>query len=174
MMNELIYIFFKKKCLRDLLNKSRSLFIILFLSLPYVSFSQIGVWQTHVSYQSGQSVAVVGNIVYAATQNGLFYFDKTTQETRILGKQDGLSDVGISRLLYLADQKRLFIAYQDGNLDFLTLTDTGEPGTVSNLSTIINASSLPATRGINHLNRIGNNAYLSTDFGLVVLDLLKE
>lgn len=174
MMNELIDIFFKKKGLRDLFDKSRSLFFILFLVLPYSSFAQIGVWRTHVSYQSGQSVAVVGNIVYAATQNGCFYFDKTTQETRILGKQDGLSDVGISRLLYLADQKRLFIAYQNGNLDFLTLTDTGEPGTVSNVNTIITASSLPAARGINHLNRIGNNAYLSTDFGLVVLDLLKN
>ncbi|GAB3771221.1 two-component regulator propeller domain-containing protein [Spirosoma horti] len=119
-------------------------------------------------------MAVTGNFVYAATRNGLFYFDKTTQETRTLGKQDGLSDVGISRLLYLSDQKRLFIAYQDGNLDFLTLTDTGEPGTVSNVNTIVSASSLPDTRGINHLNRIGNNVYLSTDFGLVVLDLLKN
>ncbi|WP_460935236.1 type IX secretion system anionic LPS delivery protein PorZ [Spirosoma humi] len=164
----------KKKGFRALLDRSRSSFIALFLILPYLSFSQIGVWQTHVSYQSGQSVAVVGTIVYAATQNGLFYFDKTTQETRTLGKQDGLSDAGISRLLYLADQKRLFIAYQDGNLDFLNLTDTGEPGNVENVNTIITASSLPATRGINHLTRIGNNVYLSTDFGLVVLDLLKN
>ncbi|AKD58147.1 type IX secretion system anionic LPS delivery protein PorZ [Spirosoma radiotolerans] len=180
MMNDVINYILFKKCLRSLATKFRgssiicySSFIILF-SLSYPAFAQIGVWQSHVSYQSGQSVAVVGNMVYAATRNGLFYFDKSTQETRTLAKQDGLSDVGISRLLYLADQKRLFIAYQNGNLDFLTLTDTGEPGTVSNVNTIVTASSLPTGRGINHLNRIGNNAYLSTDFGLVVLDLLKN
>ncbi|MFD2932350.1 type IX secretion system anionic LPS delivery protein PorZ [Spirosoma flavum] len=138
------------------------------------SFAQIGTWQTHVSYQSAQSVAVVGNNVYAATQNGFFYYDKTTHETTTIGKQNGLNDVGISRLLYLADQKRLLIVYHNGNLDFMSLTDTGEPGTVTNVNTIVAATSLPAARGINHINRIGNNVYLSTDFGLVVLDLLKN
>lgn len=178
MMNDVILIFSQREGIRDLLTKSRSSFIIYLSSLiilfSHSAFAQIGTWQTHVSYQSGQSVAVVGNIVYAATQNGFFYFDKTTQETRTISKQDGLSATGISRLLYLADQNRLLIAYRDGNLDFLSLTDTGEPGTVSNINTIVNASSLPTARGINHLNRIANNAYLSTDFGLVVLDLVKN
>ena len=148
----------------------------LFLSfiIHHSSFAQIGIWQTHVSYQSGQSVAVVGNIVYASTQNGFFYYDKTTHETTTVGKEQGLSDVGISRLLYLVDQKRMLIAYRSGNLDFLNLTNTGEPGSVTNINTIVTASSLPSARGINHINRIGTTAYLSTDFGLVVLDLVKD
>ena len=156
------------RCWYSLLIFHFSLFIF------HSASAQIGVWQTHVSYQSGQSVAVVGNIVYAATQNGFFYVDKTTNETTVLSKNSGLSDVGISRLLYVSDQKRLLIAYRNGNLDFLTLTDTGEPGKVANVNTIVSATTLPGSRGINHLNRIGNNAYLSTDFGLVVLDLLKN
>ena len=119
-------------------------------------------------------MAVVGNIVYAATRNGFFYYDKSSNEAVTLDKTSGLSDVGISRLLYLADQKRLLIAYQNGNLDFLTLSDTGEPGAVANLNIIRTASTLPPSRTINHLTRIGNNAYLSTDFGLVVLDLQKN
>ena len=142
--------------------------------LPHASFAQIGRWQSHVSYQSGQSVAVVGDKVYAATQNGFFFYDKTTNETTILDKTTGLSDVGISRLLYLADQKKLLIAYQNGNLDFLSLTDTNEPGTVTNLNTIETATTLPVSRGINHLNRIGTAVYISTDFGLVVLDLVRN
>ncbi|WP_461135219.1 type IX secretion system anionic LPS delivery protein PorZ [Spirosoma lituiforme] len=172
MTDELSY-FLSKKRIRSLAHKFRGSFSLLFL-LAHSAFSQIGTWQTHASYQSGQSVAVVGNVVYAATRNGFFYFDKTTQEARTISKQDGLSAAGISRLLYLADQNRLLIAYRDGNLDFMTLTDTGEPGTVSNVNTIVTASSLPTARGINHLNRIGNNAYLSTDFGLVVLDLARN
>lgn len=119
-------------------------------------------------------MAVVGTKVYAATQNGLFYYDKSTQETTTLDKNDGLSDIGISRLFYLADQKRLLLAYWDGNLDFLNLTDTGEPGQVTNVNTIFASSSLPTARRINHINRSGTTAYLSTDFGLVVLDLLKN
>nr|WP_317171759.1 two-component regulator propeller domain-containing protein [Spirosoma validum] len=119
-------------------------------------------------------MAVVGSKVYAATRNGFFYYDKATNETVTLGKASGLSDIGISRLLYLSDQKRLLIAYQNGNLDFLTISTSDEPGTIKNLNIIRSTSTLPSSRGINHLNRIGNNAYLSTDFGLVVLDVVKD
>ncbi len=161
---------------RNLPSKSWHVLFVFYSSfiIHHSSSAQIGVWQSHISYQSGQSVAVAGNVVYAATQNGFFYYDKTTNETTTLGKTSGLSDVGISRLLYITDQKRLLIAYRNGNLDFLNLTDTGEPGAVANVNTIVSASTLPVLRSINHLNRIGNNAYLSTDFGLVVLDLLKN
>ncbi|MVM39942.1 T9SS type A sorting domain-containing protein [Spirosoma sp. HMF3257] len=175
-MNSTRYRLIKKAGLEKL--PSKSCFLLVFFYLSFVTqqsaLSQIGIWQTHVSYQSGQSVAVIGTKIYAATQNGFFYYDRITHETTTLSKTAGLSDVGISRLLYLDDQKKLLIAYRNGNLDFLTLTDIGEPGTVTNVNTIVSASSLPASRGINHLNRIGNNAYLSTDFGLVVLDLLKN
>lgn len=150
------------------------LFMALHCLLFHSSFSQIGTWQPHVSYQAGQSVAVVGSKVYAASQNGFFYYDNATQETRTLSKKDGLSDVGISRLLYLSDQKRLLIAYRNGNLDFLTLSDAGEPGSVQNVNTILVASNLPVSRTINHSNRVGNNVYLSTDFGLVVVDVVKN
>lgn len=164
------------------------------LFIVHDASAQIGSWQSHVSYRSGQSVAVAGNTVYAATENGFFYYDKRINETVTLGKRNGpssrgpetsvmrqsdrssrgLSDVGISRLLYLADQQRLLIAYQNGNLDFLSLSATGEPGEVLNVNTIVAAPNLPPVRAINHINRIGNNAYLSTDFGVVVLDVVKN
>jgi|GEM_PF-626428 len=136
--------------------------------------AQPATWQTHVSYRSGQSVAVVGSKLYAATQNGLFFRDTITNEITTLSKAQGLSDVGISRLLYLPDQNRLLITYRSGNLDFLTVSATGEPNSILNLNTIVSAPNLPASRGINHLNRIGSNVYLSTDFGLVVLDVTRN
>ena len=167
--------FFGKK-IKRLQIVGRFLLIIYYSSFitHQSSFAQVGTWQTHVSYQSGQSVAVVGNKVYAATQNGFFYYDKTTQETTTLSKTAGLNDVGISRLFYLPDQKELLVAYRSGNLDFLALTDSGEPQLVRNVSSIVSSASLPAARSINHVNRIGDYAYLSTDFGLVVLDLIKN
>lgn len=158
--------------------RERSWFWLLFLGLSFIHgdslLAQIGNWQTHVSYRSGQSVVVGAGKVYAASQNGLFYYDKTTNETVTLAKKDGLSDVGISRLLYLSDQKRLLIAYRSGNLDFLSLDESGEPGAVLNLNTIVTASNLPPSRTINHINRVGNIVYLSTDFGLVVLDVVRN
>lgn len=149
---------------------SHSLLLIVHCSL----FAQPGTWQSHVSYRSAQSVAVVGSKVYTATQSGFFFYDKTTGETTVLSRANGLSDAGISRLLYLTEQKRLLIAYRNGNLDFLTLTDTGEPGVVKNINTIITATNLPTTRTITHINRVNDLAYLSTNFGLVVLDVVND
>ncbi|GAB3687589.1 two-component regulator propeller domain-containing protein [Spirosoma flavus] len=120
---------------------------------------------------SGQSVAVVENKIYAASQNGFFYYDKTTNETTVLGKSQGFSEMSISRLLYLADQHRLLIAYQNGNLDFLTVSNTGEPGAIKNVNTVITSL---GSAGIYHINRVGNTAYLSASFGVIVLDLVKD
>ncbi len=142
--------------------------------ISYSSFAQIGTWQSHVSYRSGQSVAVAGGTVYAATQNGFFTYNATTGETQTLSKRSGLSDVGVSRLLYLPDQNRLLLAYRSGNVDLVTLSATGELNAVQNVNTIVAATNLPTSRTINHINRIGNNAYLSTDFGLVVFDVVRN
>lgn len=147
--------------------------LLVLLLTGSVCLAQPGTWQSHASYQSGQSVAVVGNNIYAATQSGFFYYDKTTGETTTLSRQDGLSDTGISRLLYLADLKQLLIAYRSGTIDVLSLSDAGLPGAVRTINTLATAPNLPGSRAINHLNRIGNNVYLSTDFGLVVLDVQK-
>ena len=119
-------------------------------------------------------MAVAGSKVYVATQTGFFYYDKTTSEITTLTKQNGLSDAGISRLLYLADQKRLLIAYQNGNIDLLTLSTTGEPGAVKNINTILTAPDPYRGSTIYHINRIGNNAYLSVNLGVLVLDLLQD
>lgn len=160
-------------------------FVIQFtVFITHFCSAQPGTWQSHFSYQSARSVAVVGNKVYCATQNGFFYYDKTTNEIVTLDKRQGpsgrepssrgLSDVGINRLLYLADQKRLLIAYQNGNLDLMTVSDTGEPGEVKNSNTILTAPNVTGSRAINYIDRIGNNAYLSTDFGLVVFDVIRD
>ncbi|AQG81785.1 two-component regulator propeller domain-containing protein [Spirosoma montaniterrae] len=155
------------------LNATLSLFIFHFSF--FTTHAQLNAWQSHASYRSGRSVAVVGNKVYAATQNGFFYFDKTTREITTLRKEPGgLSDVGISRLLFLPDQQRLLIAYRSGTIDLLTITPENEPGAVQTVSTIATAPNLPASRSINHILRIGNNAYLSTDFGLVVFDVVRS
>ncbi|QKZ11705.1 two-component regulator propeller domain-containing protein [Spirosoma sp. KUDC1026] len=160
-------------------NRSDQLFawllaLVFALSQQIDTQAQIGSWQPLVSYQSGQAVAVVGDKVYTATVNGFFYYDMTSGETTILGKEDGFSDVGISSLLYLADQNRLLIGYRSGNLDFIRLSGTNTPERITNINTIPNSTNLPTSRTINHMNRVGNAVYLSTDFGVVLLDIIQD
>lgn len=158
--------------------------LLLWLLGSPMLYAQIGTWQSLASFRPAQSVAVAGNMVYTATENGFFYYDPATGQTTLLAKgtapgvsnarQPGLTDAGVSRLLYLPDQNRLLIAYRSGQLDFMTLTATGGPGTVTSVSTIATAANISGSRTINHINRVGNNAYLSTDFGVVVLNLTTD
>ena len=95
-------------------NKTLCFLLYVFSSLVPVVGQSIGSWQTHVNYRSAQALEVVNNKVYAATRFGFFYYDKATGETTTLSKNDGLSDVGISRLHYMPESGRLLIAYRNG------------------------------------------------------------
>ncbi|KAB7730529.1 transcriptional regulator [Rudanella paleaurantiibacter] len=149
--------------------------LITHFTVTHGAFAQPGTWQTHFSYRSARSVAVLGSGVYAATRNGLYRFDKSTSEIRLLTRDNGLSDVGVNQLLALPDQQRLMLVYRSGNIDFLAVAPDGTPGEVLNVNTIVASSRIqPAFRGINHINRQGNIAYLSTDFGVVVFDLVRN
>lgn len=152
--------------------------LILLYSLVITHHSlvaQPGTWQTHFSYRSAQSVAVIGQNVYAATRNGFFQYNKSTSDIRLLGRDNGLSDVSISRVLALPDPSRLMLAYRSGSIDFLSVNAAGEPTDVRTINTITTSDRIPVRfRGINHINRAGTTAYLSTDFGLVVFDLSRN
>jgi hypothetical protein len=164
----------RKKLIRVNTWLVRLLVLLAVLGQPREVEAQIGSWQPLVSYQSGQAVAVVGDKVYTATVNGFFYYDMTSGETTVLGKEDGFSDVGISSMLYMADQKRLLIGYQSGNLDFVRLSATNTPDGITNLNTIPASTNLPTSRTINHMNRVGNYVYLSTNFGIVIVDVVRN
>lgn len=143
--------------------------------INHYTLSQPGTWQTHFSYRSAQSVTIVGQNMYAATRNGFFRYNKTTSEISLITRDNGLSDVSISRVLALPDQQRLMLVYRSGTIDFLTINAEGEPGDVTTITTIATSDRIPAGfRRINHINRAGNTAYLSTDFGLVVFDLSRN
>ena len=156
-------------------NKTLCFLLYVFSSLVPVVGQSIGSWQTHVNYRSAQALEVVNNKVYAATRFGFFYYDKATGETTTLSKNDGLSDVGISRLHYMPESGRLLIAYRNGNLDLLPLNSQGVPDglkPVTNIDVIKTATQLPLNRQINQITTFGTgqDTYLSTDFGIVLFN----
>ncbi|WP_111626647.1 type IX secretion system anionic LPS delivery protein PorZ [Larkinella arboricola] len=135
------------------------------------SFAQPGIWRTHPSFLSTQTVAAVQDKIYCASENGFFYYDATASEATRLSRDDGFSEIGVSQLAYLTDQKRLLIAYRSGAIDLLSVSNTGEPAEIRTITLIRDAAQISGSKRINHLVRVGNDAYLSCDFGIVVLDI---
>jgi ligand-binding sensor domain-containing protein len=130
----------------------------------------VGAWRTHLTYHNAQAVADAGDRVYVASSNGLFALDKASRELTTLSKTDGLSDIQFRALAWDAPRQTLVIGYASGQLDLLA------EGEIVNLRALAEARLDPplTSRQINHLLLAGNTAYVSTAFGVAVLDLARR
>ena len=79
----------------------------------------IGQWKSHLSYRSGVRVTQTFDKVVYAAQRGLFTIDKSDLSVKFLSKENGLSDVRVSKLFFDRFNDQLIIIYQDDNIDFL-------------------------------------------------------
>ncbi len=127
----------------------------------------IGSWRTHFSYRDAHSIAPTGDGAFCAGSNSLFFLDLQDQSLNRISKIDGLSDTKISTIAYHEPLNMLVIAYANGNIDLLA------DNQITNINTIEKS---PISRGKSISNITFNNdiAYLSTDFGVVVIDLEKQ
>ena len=127
----------------------------------------IGEWRDHLPYKRTIAVAEAGQRIYCATEYSLFYFDKSDNSIGRFSKVNGLSDIGISAMAWNEDYKTLMIAYTNANIDLIK----GER--IVNISDIKRKQIL-GKKTINNITFIGNRAYLSCGFGIVVLDVENE
>lgn len=146
------------------------LFLHCSLFLLHCTFAQLDSWRTHPSYLSARTVVAVQTKLYCASENGFFYYDPAGNEATRLTRADGFSETGVSRLFYLADQKRLLVAYRSGTIDVLSVTDNGDPNGITPLTLIRDASQIQGSKRINQITRTNNAVYLACDFGIVVMD----
>lgn len=123
----------------------------------------IGGWRMHLPYQKCNFVAGSNTTVWTATENGLFSLNKADNALNRITKIDGLSDLGISALCYNAGNNTLFIGYANGNIDLI------QGNQIINLPDIKRAQII-GNKAINNIYFVGNIAYLSTGFGIVVID----
>jgi len=144
--------------------------IIAFLSLLYIStVAQVGIhqWREHLPYNNGLSVSKAKNRVYCSTNLSLFYLNLTDNSLNRLNKINGLSDINFSLIKYHKSTDNLIIAYTNGNIDIL------KNDIIYNMSDI-KRKNIIGSKKINNITFKDNLAYLSLDFGIVVLDPVKR
>ena len=128
----------------------------------------LGTWRTHQAYQAALQVEGAGEQRYCLTEGGVFLFDTQEQRSRPITRLDGLSAGTPSAIAYHAPSATLLIAYSSGNIDFW------QQGRVFTLSSIANSTLLPPDRRIFHIYIQQQLAYLSTAFGVVVVDIARR
>lgn len=124
----------------------------------------VGHWRHHLPNSEVVSVTSKPGFIYAATPYGLLEYDKEYNSIRKYDKVDGLSDFGINVIQYSHQKDLLLLGYRNGTIDIL------QSGRFSSVIDIRQANIL-GSKSINAILFDGDRAYLSTGFGIVVLDL---
>ena len=148
----------------------RIYFCLLLFCSPILTKAQltaIGSWRDHLPYHNATFIAEVEENIYCITESGLFYFNKADQTINRISKVNGLSDTEVTKVAYQSQSKTLLIAYKNCNIDLI------KDGQIINISDIKQKPIL-GEKTINNIFFIDKIAYLSSPFGLVVLDVENE
>jgi hypothetical protein len=133
----------------------------------YTQDIPIGTWRSHISFNAVHTVSLSSNKVYAASANGIMIFDQTDNSLSTLTKLDGLSDTDISQIAVDQVRQQILVGYSNGNLDII------RAGEIINFDRLKTSVTVPGSKRINHVMVNGNFAHLSTDYGVVVFDLVQ-
>ncbi len=148
----------------------KTIFYLLFISLSFAIQGQntpIYNWQEHLSYSNAKHILEVENNIYCATENGVFYYNKEDYTINRLNKITGLSDVGVSAMNYDSENNIIIISYHNTNIDLI------KGDQIINI-TDIKDKLIIGEKKINNIDIEEGVAYLSTSFGLLLMDLKKE
>jgi hypothetical protein len=149
-------------------------FVVLFCVKDTSTVAQniaIGEWESHFNYLSAHQLAITENRTFCASHNGLFSVNLSGSDLRTYGKQDGLSETGVSSMAYDSKSKTLLLTYRSGNIDLLFLTENDELENVTAWPVLLSASDLPDKKNIVKAVFHDDHAYLATNFGIVILDV---
>ncbi|MEN8247732.1 MAG: T9SS type A sorting domain-containing protein [Bacteroidota bacterium] len=148
----------------------RGLIIFIFLFASIEVFSQndipVGTWRTHNSYNSLIAITQGNDQVFAATKNAYFVYDLRSKDITTVTSMTGLNDSDITTISYNPNANKLIVAYRNGNIDII---DNNE---IIGFRYLIDAN-IDGSKEVHHIYHNGNLSYLSTDFGLMIIDLDK-
>ncbi len=145
------------------------LFTLCLLSWSASAQVAMGKWRTHFAYNNITQLAQSDNKIYAVSDGALFSVDKQEGERgmEFYSKLTGLNGSNISRIEFDPKTKQLLIIYSNGNMDLLT------SGGIINIPDLYNKQ-MSTSKEVNQIQFYEDKAYLSCDFGIIVLNLQKK
>ncbi len=126
----------------------------------------MGKWRTHFAYNSVNQISQSDRKIFGISEGALFSVDKEDLSVEFYNKQNGLSDNNIVRIAYDNLSKQLLIIYKNGNIDLL------HSGGITNIPDFYNKQ-LAISKEVFHVCFSENKAYLSCDFGIIVINIPK-
>ncbi len=142
------------------------LFSFLSFAVSAANFDTDG-WKTYLSYYNTNSVEESNDQVFVVAEGSLYTYGKEDNSIKQYYKGNGLYDNTISLIRYNKQTKSLLIIYDNSNIDIL------EGGTATNIPYLSTSTSI-RDKQINSVLIYDEYAYLSTAFGIVVVNMSKK
>ncbi|MDR2692392.1 MAG: hypothetical protein LBB73_08950 [Dysgonamonadaceae bacterium] len=155
------------------------IFIGLLINLfPVSGLAEVGKWKYYRAYHNARIVVETPRLIFAVYDSdtlksdgscpydgSLLSYNPEDQEIKLYSTQTGLSDIDIQYMAYSSESNALVLVYGNANIDIFM----GE-NEIYNLSFIKDKPHIQ-DKTVNNLEIIGKYAYISTGFGIVVVDL---
>jgi hypothetical protein len=155
-------------------------FISLLLLVLATLVTNAGTWKTHSAFVTSkiENIYDAGDKVYYLNSGNLFQYDKNTQTTISLGRQNILTDNKVSQIYYDWEYDLLFIAYMNSNID--VIDGNGKVTNISNIKNMVvplttftldnGKLSEAVSKAINDITFSHGVAYVSVGYGFVTID----
>lgn len=127
----------------------------------------IGQWQSHLPYNTAVSIATDDVRIYVGASYGFYVQSIASEETTPYSKVNGMSDLGMSKIAYDDFTDAVILAYENSNIDLF------KDGVFYNIPDL-KLKSVAGTKRIHNILTENGLAYLSTDIGVVVLNLSRN
>ena len=127
----------------------------------------VGQWRSHLPYNSAVSIATDGVTLFVASKHAFYTLSIAGGELTKYSKVNGMSDVGMSKIAYDELTGAVILTYENSNIDIFK---NGSFYNVPDLKLKI----VTGSKQINHIYTEDGLAYLSTDVGVVVVNLAKN
>jgi ligand-binding sensor domain-containing protein len=126
----------------------------------------LGSWQEHLPYNNAIDLSTGQGKIYAATPFSCFSVSGAEPVIERLSRMTGLAETGVQTIFCTPDGT-LVVAYQNSNIDLVK----------GGIAQTVNALKLKPITGDKHIYQVNGNdqqCLLSTGFGIVVLNLVKQ
>ena len=144
---------------------TKALFLLLIAPSLFGQLKPIGSWTDHLPFQRGTAITTDGNILYCGTTTGIFSYNTIDNSINKFSKVNILNDVEIAQLKYSKEFSTLLVVYKNANIDIISNNQT------------INIPFIKLSgekKEVYEIKLQKNLAYLSTAFGITVIDLVKK
>ncbi|WP_455497522.1 type IX secretion system anionic LPS delivery protein PorZ [Coprobacter sp.] len=146
--------------------------LFIFLHILFYSFSasaqtEVGAWKIYPVFLTPSQITETKEKVYFLSDGYLFSYGKEDEEFRELNRLNILSDNDIKLIKYNNEHNILVVTYTNSNIDLII----GE--SVYNIPYIKNTT-ITSSKNINDITFYNDEIYLSTDFGIVILNIPKK